>query len=226
MCIRTLVGSGDDVLVVEPSFVCYKPIVETVRARLSSAVTYAENRFKLTAEELENAITPNTKLLVLPYPITRRAVLCAKTSLKKLQRSALSINLSCFRMRFTVSLLTVMRSIAQLLLLRYDERTIVINGFFKNLFNDGRRLGYALGPAPIIKQMTKLISVRYYEVLPPTRSMQLLTLFKTVNRDIKKSAMNKIMRKKYAVTDLMKSDLPPLSPRARFICSRALKQRD
>ena len=68
MAIRTLIDPEDEVLLVEPSFVCYRPIAETCGAKVISLTTKAENGFKLMPDEIENAVTPKTKLLILPYP--------------------------------------------------------------------------------------------------------------------------------------------------------------
>mgnify|MGYP000760214495 FL=1 len=68
MCIRTLICPGDEVLVVEPSFVCYKPIVEVCGGKAVPLVTKNKNNFRVTTEELENAITDKTKMIIFPYP--------------------------------------------------------------------------------------------------------------------------------------------------------------
>ena len=68
LCFRTLIGPGDEVIIPEPSFVCYEPITQLCGGRPVSIRTKAENEFRLTAEELRAAITPRTKILVLPYP--------------------------------------------------------------------------------------------------------------------------------------------------------------
>ena len=68
LCLRTLLGPGDEVIIPEPSFVCYEPITQLCGGRPVAIRTKAENEFRLTADELRAAITPRTKILVLPYP--------------------------------------------------------------------------------------------------------------------------------------------------------------
>ena len=84
MCIRALVSPGDEVLVVEPSFVCYKPIVETCGGVAVPVVTKNEDSFKLTASVLESAITDKTKLLILPYPNNPTGAVMRRDDLEKI----------------------------------------------------------------------------------------------------------------------------------------------
>ena len=157
MAIRSIVENGDEVLVVEPSFVCYKPIVEVCGGKAVPLVTKEENDFKLTANELESAITDKTKALVLPFPNNPTGAIMTESELKEIaaaieKHDLLVISDEIYsELTYTEEGHTSIASIGNM-----RERTIVINGFSKTYSMTGWRLGYALGPAPIITQMTKL----------------------------------------------------------------------
>ena len=156
-CIRCLVCPGDEVLIPQPSFVCYQPLTEMAGGIPVILETKAKNGFRLTPEELKAAITPKTKLLILPYPnnptgaVMRREHLNAiadvlrGTDIMVLSDEIYSRKSIRCKFHVTFSNIPDMR-----------ERTIVINGFSKAFAMTGWRLGFALGPALVIKQMTKL----------------------------------------------------------------------
>ncbi|MBQ8077031.1 MAG: aminotransferase class I/II-fold pyridoxal phosphate-dependent enzyme, partial [Eubacterium sp.] len=157
MAIRSLVNFGDEVIIVEPSFVCYKPIVEVSGGIAKPIVTKQENEFRLTPEELENAITDKTKLLVLPFPNNPTGGIMTKDDLEKIREIIIKNDILVLSDEIYSELTYTEKghtSIASLDGMK--ERTIVINGFSKSYSMTGWRLGYALGPEPIIKQMTKL----------------------------------------------------------------------
>lgn len=156
-CIRCLVCPGDEVLIPQPSFVCYQPLTEMAGGVPVILETKAKNGFRLTPEELKAAITPKTKLLILPYPnnptgaVMRREHLNAiadvlrGTDIMVLSDEIYSELTYGDTSHVTFSNIPDMR-----------ERTIVINGFSKAFAMTGWRLGFALGPELVIKQMTKL----------------------------------------------------------------------
>lgn len=157
MAIRSVISPGDEVLVVEPSFVCYKPIVEVSGGVAIPLVTVEENEFKLMPEEIENAITDKTKVIVLPFPNNPTGAIMTKTELEAIAEVIIKHDLLVISDEIYSELTYTQEghtSIASLDGMK--ERTIVINGFSKTYSMTGWRLGYALGPAPIIQQMTKL----------------------------------------------------------------------
>lgn len=98
-------------MVVEPSFVCYKPIIEICGGVPVPIVTKNEDNFKLMPEEIENAVTDKTKLIVLPFPNNPTGAVMRKGDLEKIAAVIKSTIYLYFQMKFTVNLLTVMRSI-------------------------------------------------------------------------------------------------------------------
>ena len=156
LCVRALVQPGDEVLVPEPSFVCYDPIVRLAGGTPVAIETKVENQFRLTPQELEEKITPNTKLLVLPYPNNPTGAVMKREHLEAIapviQRHDLLVLSDEIYSELTYSGKHV--SIASLP--GMAQRTVVINGFSKSFAMTGWRLGLAAGPAPIIKLMVKI----------------------------------------------------------------------
>lgn len=153
---RTLINPGDEVLICEPSFVCYAPLVELADGVPVPLATKEENEFRLTAEELKAAITPKTKLLMLSYPnnptgaIMRREDYPAIVEvLKDTDIFVLSDEIYC-----AMTYGTKHCSIAEFEGMR--ERTVVVNGFSKTFAMTGWRLGWMAAPAPIIEQARKI----------------------------------------------------------------------
>lgn len=156
LCVRALVKPGDEVLIPEPSFVCYDPIVQLAGGTSVSIETKVENQFRLTPEELEEKITPRTKLLVLPYPNNPTGAVMKREHLEAIapviQRHDLLVLSDEIYSELTYSGKHV--SIASLP--GMDQRTVVINGFSKSFAMTGWRLGFAAGPAPILQLMVKI----------------------------------------------------------------------
>ena len=156
LCVRALVKPGDEVLIPEPSFVCYDPIVQLAGGTPVSIETKVENQFRLTPEELEEKITPRTKLLVLHYPNNPTGAVMKREHLEAIapviQRHDLLVLSDEIYSELTYSGKHV--SIASLP--GMDQRTVVINGFSKYFAMTGWRLGFAAGPAPILQLMVKI----------------------------------------------------------------------
>ena len=157
LCIRALVNPGDEVLVVQPSFVCYDPITTLTSGVTVPLETRAEDGFRLTAAQLKAAITPKTKLLVLPFPNNPTGAVMRREHLEELAQVLRGTDVMVLSDEIYAELTYGSErhvSIAELPGMR--ERTIVVNGFSKAYAMTGWRLGYAVGPAPVIAQMTKL----------------------------------------------------------------------
>lgn len=157
MAIRALVNPGEEVIIPQPSYVCYEPIV-----RLSGGVpviieTKAENNFKVTPDELKNALSDKTKLLILPYPCNPTGAIMEKEDLEALadilkNTSTLVISDEIYaELTFGGKRHISFASVDEM-----KERTVVISGFSKTFSMTGWRLGYALGPKEILEQITKI----------------------------------------------------------------------
>lgn len=186
MAIRTLIDPGDEVLLAEPSFVCYRPIAETCGAKVISLTTKAENGFKLMPDEIENAVTPKTKLLILPYPNNPTGAVMRKEDLKKIAEVIKKHDLFVISDEIYSELTYGKNTHCSIASIQgMKERTIVINGFSKTYSMTGWRLGYALGPEPVIAQMTKLH--QFAIMSAPTNSQYAaIDALKTVTQILKK----------------------------------------
>ncbi len=223
MCIRSLVCPGDEVLVVEPSFVCYKPIVDICGATAVPLVTKNENNFKLTAQDLQAAITDKTKLLILPYPNNPTGAVMRKSDLESIAKVIIENDLLVLSDEIYSELTYGTEghvSVASIDGMR--ERTVVINGFSKTYSMTGWRLGYALGPAEIISQMTKL---HQYAIMsaPTTAQIAAIDALKNGDNDIAKMLSDYDMRRRFTVNAFREIGLDCFNPEGAFYIFPCIK---
>lgn len=223
MAIRAIINPGDEVLVVEPSFVCYKPIVEVCGGVSIPLVTKNEDEFKLTPKALEKAITDKTKVLVLPFPNNPTGAIMNEDDLKAIAKVIIDKDIFVIsdeiysELTYTPEGHTSIASIDGM-----QERTIVINGFSKTYSMTGWRLGYALGPSAIISQMTKLH--QYAIMSAPTNSQYAaIDALKNGDKDIRKMRDDYDMRRRYTVDGFRKIGLDCFEPKGAFYVFPCIK---
>lgn len=156
IALRAMLDPGDEVLIPEPCFVSYLPCAQLADGMSVPIPLVEENEFRLTAGQLEAAITPKSKVLIMPFPNNPTGAIMTREDLEAVAEVAIRHDLFVISDEI-YSELTYGRdhvSIASMPGMR--ERTIVINGFSKSYAMTGWRLGYAAGPALIIEQMTKI----------------------------------------------------------------------
>ena len=157
LCVRTLVEPGDEVLIPEPSFVCYVPITEMAGGVPVIIETKPENGFRLTAQELEEKITDKTKLLILPYPNNPTGAVMRRADLEAVARVVERHNLLVLSDEIYAALTygsephTAFSAIPGM-----QERTILVNGFSKSHSMTGWRMGYLAAPKAIFDAAYKL----------------------------------------------------------------------
>ena len=157
IAMRAMLDPGDEVLIPQPSFVCYTPCAMLANGTPVIIELKAENEFRLTAEEVRAAITPKTKLLVLPFPNNPTGSIMTKSDLEEIANVVIENDLYVLSDEIYSELTyggAPHVTIASLPGMR--ERTIVINGFSKAFAMTGWRLGYACGPRVILEQMLKI----------------------------------------------------------------------
>ncbi len=155
--VRAIVSPGDEVIIPQPSYVCYEPITRLAGGTPVIIETKAENEFRVTAEELKSKITNKTKVLILPYPCNPTGAIMRREDLIAIADVIKDTNIIVLSDEIYSELTFGDEkhvSIASLDGMR--ERTVVINGFSKAFSMTGWRLGYACGPKEIIKQVTKI----------------------------------------------------------------------
>lgn len=223
MAIRSIVEPGDEVLVVEPSFVCYKPIVEVCGGIATPLVTYEEDEFKLTPQALENAITDKTKALVFPYPNNPTGAVMNENELKAISEVIIKHDLLVISDEIYSALTyTSEGHISIASIAGMQERCIVINGFSKTYSMTGWRLGYALGPKEIIEQMTKLHQFAIMSA-PTTSQYAAIDALRNGSDDIRKMREDYDMRRRYTVHGFREIGLDCFEPKGAFYVFPCIK---
>lgn len=157
LCIRAVVSPGDEVIIPQPSYVCYEPITCLAGGVPVIIETKAEDDFKVTPEQLKAAITPKTKALILPYPCNPTGGIMEKADLEAIAQVLRDTNILVISDEIYSELTFGGRTHVSIASIEgMQDKTVVINGFSKNFSMTGWRLGFACGPAPVLKQITKI----------------------------------------------------------------------
>lgn len=156
IALRLLVQQGDEVLIPEPSYVSYKPCTIYAGGTPIPIETKEENNFKLTADELRRAITPNTKVLILPYPNNPTGAIMEREDLEAIAEVLRETSIMVLSDEIYAELTYGKKHISIANIEGMYERTILISGFSKAYAMTGWRLGYVLGPTPIMQEMIKI----------------------------------------------------------------------
>ncbi len=154
--LRAVINPHDEVIIPQPSYVSYEPCAILANAKPVIINLKAENEFRLTPEELLNAITDRTKVLILPFPNNPTGAIMEKEDLEKIAKIAVEKDLLVMSDEIYSALTYKGKHVSIASIEGMKERTILINGFSKAYAMTGWRLGYACGPKDIIKQMTKI----------------------------------------------------------------------
>lgn len=223
MSIRALVDKDDEVLVPEPSFVCYSPIVSVCGGKPVPIVTKQEDKFRLTARALMEKITPRTKALILPYPNNPTGAVMRRNDLEAIAEVLRGTDI----MVLSDEIYSEMTyggerhvSIAEIDGMR--ERTIVISGFSKAYAMTGWRLGYAAGPQPIMKQILKLH--QYCIMSSPTVSQYAaITAMTKCRSDVEHMVEEYDMRRRLLVKGFNDMGLECFEPEGAFYIFPCIK---
>ena len=157
LCIRSIVDFDDEVLIPEPSFVCYSPITTLAGGKPVPITTTAENGFRLTAAALKEKITPKSKLLILPYPNNPTGGIMCREHLQEIANVIKGTNIMVLSDEIYGELTYGGKTHVSFAAIdNMWERTVVVGGFSKSYAMTGWRLGYACGPEEIIAGMTKI----------------------------------------------------------------------
>ncbi len=154
--LRAMLDPGDEVLIPEPCYVSYLPCVQLADGVPVPIRLLEEHEFRLTAGQLEAAITPKTKVLIMPFPNNPTGAIMTREDLEAVAEVVLRHDLFVISDEIYSELTYGGDHVSIASMPGMGERTIVINGFSKSYAMTGWRLGYAAGPAPIIEQMTKI----------------------------------------------------------------------
>ena len=197
--IRAIVEPGDEVIIPQPSYVCYEPITVLSGGVPVIIETKAENEFKITPEELKAAITPKTKALILPYPCNPTGAVMRKSDLEAIAEVLKGTDIVVIsdeiyaELTFGSERHTCFAAIDGM-----RERTVVVNGFSKAYSMTGWRMGYACGPSEILNQITK---IHQYAIMcaPTTSQYAAIEALKNGDGDIAKMVEEYDMRRRIIV---------------------------
>ena len=223
LCIRTIVSTGDEVLIPQPSFVCYVPIVEMSGGTPVIINTKAEDQFKLMPKDLEASITDKTKLLVLPFPNNPTGAVMRKNELLEIAAIVEKHDLMVLSDEIYSELTygdeahTAFSSLPGM-----RERCILINGLSKSHSMTGWRMGYAAGPHEIIDLMTKL---HQYAIMsaPTVSQFAAIEALKNGDEDVEKMRKQYDMRRRFIVDALNKMGLTCFEPLGAFYVFPSVK---
>ena len=214
--IRVLIELGDEVLIPEPSFVCYAPLVQLAGGTPVPITTTVDDNFKLTPNALRAGITKATKALILPYPNNPTGAVMRKSELTAIADVLLDTNIIVISDEIYAEMtFGGERHCSVASLPGMFERTVVINGFSKAFAMPGWRLGYALAPRGISEQLLKIH--QYGIMCAPTLSQQAaITALRDCRPDVASMIHQYDMRRKYLVHAVREIGLPCFEPEGAF----------
>lgn len=216
LAIRALIDTGDEVLIPQPSFVCYGPIVTLANGTPVAIETSVENGFKLTAEALKAHITPKTKALVLPYPNNPTGAVMRKSDLEAIAEVIRGTDIIVISDEIYSELTYGDEEHCSIIEIDgMKERTVLINGFSKAFSMTGWRLGFAAAPAPIVTQMLKIH--QYGIMCSPTMSQYAaVTALKDCKKDIEYMRGEYDMRRRLIIKGFNEMGLDCFEPEGAF----------
>ncbi len=215
LCFRCLLEPGDEVIIPTPSFVCYGPLVSMLHAQPVLVETKVENDFRLTAEELREAITPRTRAVVLPFPNNPTGGVMGREDLEALADVLRGTDIMVISDEIYAELTYGQHHVSMANLPDMYERTIVINGFSKAYSMTGWRLGYVCGPKPLIAAMTKL---HQYAIMcaPTTSQYAAIEALNNGDGDIEAMKEEYDGRRRFLVDGFRRLGLECFEPRGAF----------
>ncbi|WP_418593246.1 pyridoxal phosphate-dependent aminotransferase [Gemmiger formicilis] len=216
LTIRAMVQPGDEVIIPEPCFVCYEPITQLTGGVPVHIATRAEDQFRLTADQLRAAITPRTKLLIFPYPNNPTGAVMSAAEMEEIAAVLRETNVLVLSDEIYSELTYGLdRHVSIASLPGMAERTIVVNGFSKSYAMTGWRLGYAAGPAPLVKVMTKIHQSCIMSA-PTTSQYAAITALRQCDDQIEMMRDEYNRRRRYVVKALNEMGLTCFEPRGAF----------
>lgn len=216
LTIRAVVQPGDEVIIPEPCFVCYEPITQLTGGVPVHIATRAEDQFRLTSDQLRAAITPRTKLLIFPYPNNPTGAVMSAAEMEEIAAVLRETNVLVLSDEIYSELTYGLdRHVSIASLPGMAERTIVVNGFSKSYAMTGWRLGYAAGPAPLVKVMTKIHQSCIMSA-PTTSQYAAITALRQCDDQIEMMRDEYNRRRRYVVKALNEMGLTCFEPRGAF----------
>lgn len=221
--LRAMVNPGEEVLIPQPSYVSYEPCAILAGATPVIINLKAENEFRLTAKELEDAITEKTKVLILPFPNNPTGAIMEKEDLEAIAEVILKHDIFVMSDEIYAELSYKEKHVSIASLPGMQERTVLINGFSKAYAMTGWRLGYACGPADIIQQMTK---IHQFAIMcaPTTSQYAAVEALKNGDDDIAEMRTAYNQRRRYLMNAFREMGLECFEPYGAFYVFPCIKE--
>ncbi len=221
--LRAMINTGDEVIIPQPSYVSYLPCALLAGAKPVILNLKAENDFRLTAEELENAITEKTKVLILPYPNNPTGAIMERKDLEKIAEVIKKHNIFVMSDEIYAELTYGKEHVSIASLDDMKERTLLINGFSKAYAMTGWRLGYACGPKELLTQMTKIH--QYAIMCAPTISQYAaVEALKNGDEDVKEMRTSYNQRRRFLINAFKEMNLECFEPYGAFYVFPCIKE--
>ena len=215
IAMRALLEPGDEVIIPTPCFVCYAPIAELCGAVPVTVQTRCEDRFKLTPELLESAITPRTKMLVLAYPNNPTGAVMDADDLEKIAQVLREHQIIVLSDEIYAELTYGRRHVSIASLPGMRERTVLASGFSKAYAMTGWRLGYLCAPEPLARQMLK---IHQYAIMcaPTTSQLAAVEALRNGDEDIAAMTEEYNRRRRYINNGLRSIGIESFEPEGAF----------
>jgi len=213
--LRAMVNPGEEVIIPEPCYVSYLPCVQLAYGVPVTIELQEKNQFRLTPEELLNAITDKTKVLVLPFPNNPTGAIMERSDLEKIAKICVEKDIFVISDEIYSELSYNGRHVSIAEMPGMKERTIVINGFSKAFAMTGWRLGYAVGPELIIAQMTK---IHQFAIMcaPTTSQYAAVEALRNCDEDVRQMVEAYNQRRRYLVNAFKEMNIECFEPFGAF----------
>ena len=223
IALRAMLNPNDEVIIPQPSYVSYEPCTILAGGKPVIINLKAENNFKLTAEELKNAITPKTRVLILPYPNNPTGAIMEGVNLEEIAKVVLENDIYVLSDEIYSELTYNGKHVSIASLPNMKERTVLINGFSKAYAMTGWRLGYACAPQEIIKQMTKIH--QFAIMCAPTASQYAaIEALKNGDNDVAEMRDAYNQRRRFLMNAFKEMNLPCFEPFGAFYVFPCIKE--
>jgi len=222
LALRGIIDPGDEVLVVEPCFVCYAPLVELAGGVAVPVPTRIENNFKLTVEDFRDKITPRTKMLILPFPNNPTGAVMTREDLEPIAEFLRGTDIMVLSDEIYSELTYGRKHFSIIELEGMRERTIYVNGFSKAYAMTGWRLGYVTAPEPIISQIFKIhqYGIMCSPYISQNAAVEALT---SCDAEVEKMVDEYNVRRRYLVNEFNRLGLTCFDPEGAFYVFPSIK---